>query len=476
MNRRALWTAREAGLACEGDLIDGAGRPSADWIATGVSIDTRTLAPGDLFVALQGDARDGHEFVDRAFAAGAAAALVARRPEGAPADGPLILADDTLAALERLGAAARNRTRARRIAVTGSVGKTSVKELLRAALAPLGRTHASERSYNNHWGVPLTLARMPQDSVYGVFEIGMNHAGEITPLTKMVHPDAAIITTIGPAHLGNFDSVDDIAEAKAEIFRGLDGGAAVINRDNPYFRLLKNRALECGADEVIGFGAHEEAEVRLMGYAPTAKGALVDLSARGFRMQVALPLAGAHQAMNALAAIAAAMGIGVSARKAAEGLEAAAEIGGRGARRDIAWRGGVVHVIDESYNANPLSMRAAIEALRDAPAAGRRAAALGDMLELGPQAGTLHAALAEPLTRAGVDAVFLCGENMAHLRDALPKSVEVVYEPNADRLGAALSRYLEAGDVVMVKGSNSLRMSAAIAALEAAAKTFEGET
>ena len=466
MNRNLLWAAHAAAAASDGELRDASGRTSDGWVANGVSIDSRTLVPGDLFVALK-DVRDGHEFAASAFAAGASAALVSHIPEDLPDEASLLVVKDVLEGLRALALSARERSAARRVAVTGSVGKTSVKEMLRTALASDGRTHASERSYNNHWGVPLTLARMPQGTDYGVFEIGMNHAGEIEPLTQLVKPHVAIVTTVGVAHLENFDSVDDIAEEKASIFLGLEQGIAFINRDNPYFELMSARAREYGADTIVTFGVHEEADARLTDYRLTPKGVRAVAQINGRDVPLALKVSGAHQALNAVVALAAAHRLGAPLKPAAEALAAFAPLRGRGEILEIAARDGSAMLIDESYNANPVSMSAAIEALgRAAPeAGGRRIAILGDMLELGEAGPAMHAGLADQLIDADVDAVFTSGDLMTHMRDGLPAGRIAAAVDNADALVEPLRDYLRAGDVVMAKGSNGSRIWAVVDAL-----------
>jgi UDP-N-acetylmuramoyl-tripeptide--D-alanyl-D-alanine ligase len=450
-----LWAAADAATATGGSN-------TADWVATGISIDTRSLAAGDLFVALRGSNHDGHDFVCAALERGAGAAVVDREIPDLPMAAPLLRVSDTLAALGALGAAARNRSRTRIIAVTGSVGKTGTKEALRLALAPSGSTYASTGGLNNHWGAPLSLARLPPDAAYGVFELGMNHAGEIASLTRLVRPHIAVITTVEPAHLGFFPSVEAIADAKAEIFLGLEpGGIAILNRDNPHYARLASAAMRADAAEVIGFGTHREATVRLIDCVLDSRGSTVEAALRDSVLRFRLPVAGRHWVMNALAVLAAVKAAGADVRRGAEALARFEALPGRGRRREIAWRAGTLTLIDESYNASPAAMRAALAVLAvTEPASGaRRVAVLGDMLELGDAAERLHRELAEPLAAAEVDRVFLVGEAMAALHEALPEGRRGGLWQSADEAIPALLRFLEPGDVVTIKGSRGVRVS-----------------
>lgn len=457
-----LWTARE--------IVKAGGRfetaPGPSFGVTGVSIDSRTLEPGDLFVAIKG-ARDGHEFVAKAFTNGAGAALVDHVPEGLPAAAVLIRVADTLKGLEALGAIARDRAPARRIAVTGSVGKTGTKEALKVALSPSGATHASAASYNNLWGVPLTLARMPRETRYGVFEIGMNHPGEITPLSRQVRPHAAIITTVEPVHLEFFDSVEEIAEAKAEIFAGLEpGGAAILNRDNPHYDRLAMRARDAGA-EIFAFGEHAEAQARLEAIELGPDGSRVKARILGREVSYTVASPGRHIARNSLAVLAGVAALGADLAAAAAALSALKPPPGRGARGEINLPGGALILIDESYNANPASMRAALANLALlAPKGGRRIAALGDMLELGPRAPELHAGLADAIEEAGIDLVFLAGPMMRHLYERLPASRRGFYAANSAELAEAVAEKVAPGDAIMIKGSLGSRMKTVVERLQ----------
>ena len=467
-----LWTAYEAAAATGGALCARGGDPenwaAEDWAAGGISIDTRNLRPGEIFVALR-DARDGHEFLNNAFEAGAAAALVARAPEDAPEGAPLLVVGDTLDGLRDLAKAARQRNFGKRIGVTGSAGKTSTKEILRAILSSAGAVHAADKSFNNHWGVPLTLARMPMNADYGVFEIGMNHAGEITPLTALVRPHVAIVTTVAAAHLEFFNSVEEIAEAKAEIFTGLaPGGVAVLPMDNPYFELLKKRAEEAGAAGFVTFGETEGADFQLNDYQSEGAGARLAVTIKGKKQTLSVGVPGRHQAGNILAALAAVDAVGVPLEQAINALATLTPAEGRGARAEIKAGRGTATLIDESYNANPASMVAAIGLLGAAPLpeGGRRIAVLGEMLELGPDGPKLHLGLADALTHAKVDRVYAAGELMRPLFEALPSTMRGLYADSAVALVGPVAEAIAPGDVVMVKGSNASKVSAVARALK----------
>jgi UDP-N-acetylmuramoyl-tripeptide--D-alanyl-D-alanine ligase len=458
-----LWIASEA-VAATG------GHSAQDWNARGVSIDSRTVAAGDLFIALVGPRYDGHDFLADALAKGAAAALVSRVPGGVAPEAPLLVVADTQAALEALGRTARRRTAAVVVGVTGSVGKTGTKEALRRAFERQGRTAASAGSLNNQWGVPLSLARMPRDTAFGVFEIGMNHPGEIDALARLMQPEIALITTIEPAHLGFFASVEAIADAKAEIFNGMGPrGAAVLNRDNPHYARLAAAAQEKGIVRILGFGAHPEASVRLIDCHLYATASAVTASVMGEIVDFCIAIPGRHWVMNSLAVLAAVKAAGGDVGAAAASLGAAEAMEGRGKRHKIQVRSGTADLIDESYNASPASMRAAIDLLAaNVPEkGGRRIAVLGDMLELGEASTGLHAALAEPLMEAHVDLFFTVGTEMSALHDALPKSRRGAHAVSAAEMAVLLPPRLAAGDVVMVKGSFGSRMREIVARLVA---------
>ncbi|MGD9767689.1 MAG: UDP-N-acetylmuramoylalanyl-D-glutamyl-2,6-diaminopimelate--D-alanyl-D-alanine ligase [Pseudolabrys sp.] len=437
---------------------------------SGISIDTRTVQPGDAFFAIVGDSRDGHDFVPAALKAGAIAVIAQDKRGLFPADAPLLIVDDVLDALRALGRAARARSKAKIVAVTGSVGKTGTKEALRLALAADGETHASAASYNNHWGVPLTLARFPETAAYGVFEIGMNHAGEITPLVQMVRPHVAIITTVAPVHLEYFGSVEAIADAKAEIFLGLEpGGVAVLNRDNPQYARLADAARRAKVSRIVTFGEDEAADARAQKICLRPDCSTVHATILGEEITYKLGAPGRHVVMNSLAVLAAVSLLEADLARAAMALAQLAPPTGRGARQTLTVPGGTALLIDESYNANPASMGAAIALLGQAPVGprGRRIAVLGDMLELGPQGPALHAALAGPLAAASIDLVFCAGPLMRSLFDALPSGSRGGYAGTAAALESSILEGVAAGDAIMIKGSLGSKMGPIVKALAA---------
>ena len=467
MSAVPLWTAAQAAAAT-------GGRSSAAWTATGVSIDSRTLAAGELFVALQGPNFDGHDFIAKAFEKGAAAA-VSHSPIGAtgtsdlPGAAPLIFVEDTMAALRRLGQAARERSRARFIGVTGSVGKTGTKEALARCLRAQAPTAASAASLNNHWGLPLSLARLPHDAAYGVFELGMNHPGEIRDLTALLRPEVALITNVEAVHFGYFDSVEEIADAKAEIFEGMGPeGAAVLNRDSPHFERLAAKARAAGLQRIMGFGRDARAEARLIECALEADGSRVEAEILGQRLRYRIALPGAHWVANSLGVLATVAAVGADVARAALELERLEPMAGRGLRHGIALPGGAFELIDDSYNANPISMHAAIEVLGRALVGprGRRIAVLGDMLELGPGSAQIHADLARPLKEAVIDLVLTCGADMAALDDALPAPLRGGHAADSAALVPLAKAAVGVGDVVLVKGSLGSRMAVLVEALK----------
>ena len=513
-----LWSAH--------DLVEATGGiMAAPFGATGVSIDTRTLAPGDLFVALQGENGDGHRFVADALAKGAAGAMVHQDVPGAA---NLLRVDDALAALTRLGGYARARFAGRVVAVTGSVGKTTTKEMLRCLFSALGPTHAAVASYNNHWGVPLTLARLPPDAAFCVVEIGMNHAGEIAPLARLARPHVAVITTIEKAHIGFLGSIEAIADEKASIVAGLEqGGIAVLPMDTPMLPRLRAAAQAVGAT-VIGFGADATADARLVDIAMDADGSDVTAALDDVPVRFRLNAPGRHMAMNALAALLVLSRYAGLSREAdqretrsSEGegdrvgtqppvgtqqpfvvcrpdrphpaLRAApgsspgqalsrvagevfahfTPVSGRGARRHLPLSTGTALLLDESYNGNGASMRAALSVLSLQPAR-RRIAVLGDMLELGDASPAEHAALA-PDAAAAADLVFACGPLMRHLFDALPDQKRAAHAPDAASLAPLVARAIAPGDAILVKGSLGSRMRRVVDALDAAAAPQSAE-
>jgi UDP-N-acetylmuramoyl-tripeptide--D-alanyl-D-alanine ligase len=463
----ALWTVEELLKATGGRLHGKVAKP-----LTAVSIDSRAVREGDVFIAIKGDRHDGHDFVANALKAGAGLGVVSRVTPEMTAQGPVLeVAEDPLKGLENMGRAARSRSHGQIVAVTGSVGKTSTKEMLRVALSASGATHASAASFNNHWGVPLTLARMPRETAFGVFEIGMNHAGEITPLVGMVKPHVAIITTIAASHLGNFDSLDGIADAKAEIFTGVvPGGHAVISRDTPYFGRLAAAAKACGITDIVSFGKHAEADVRMEQVALHADCCCVTARVFGETVIYKLGLPGEHMAVNSLCVLAAAKLMGADLARAALALAAAAPAKGRGVREKLRMEGGELMLIDESYNANPASVGAALALLGASQPGwrGRRIAVLGDMLELGPQGPELHASLLEPMDAAKVDVLYAAGPLMANLWDRVPAERRGAYAATSEALRDALLAGLRPGDVVMIKGSLGSRMGPLVEAIRAA--------
>ena len=463
-----LWTSAEAEAAT-------GGKSTVDWVASGVSIDTRTLQKGDLFVALSA-ARDGHEFVALALEKGAAAALVSHIPDGMNEDAPLLVVPDALNGLEDLGRAARARTDARIVAVTGSVGKTSTKEMLRAMLGDQGRTHASVASYNNHWGVPLTLARMPAGTEYGVIEIGMNHPGEIAPLSKMARPHVTLITTVAAAHLEAFDNIEGIALEKASVMEGLEyGGVSVMNNDIDTAAILQAKAHDLKRRDV-GFGEHGFdyvlKDVQIVGDTT-----IVQATANEQPLLFKIATAGRHFAMNGLGALAACEALGADLALAAGSLGRWSPFEGRGAREVIVLDPVETHLtlelIDDSYNANPTSMAASLEVLAAAAvtnntgrvAKGRRIAYLGDMKELGPKAEALHVEMAIHNAAAELDTIHCIGPLMKAMYDALPDAQKGRWTETSAEMVQGIRRDLDAGDVVLAKGSLSMKLGLVVDAI-----------
>ena len=434
---RELWTSSALASATSGRL-------TAPFAATGVSIDTRTLVPGDLFVALVGDS-DGHAHAEAALDKGAAGVLI-HRADAVPATAPALVVDDTLAALHAIGAAGRARFTGCVIAITGSVGKTTTKEMLRAALAPLGATHAAEASYNNHWGVPLTLARLPPDAAFCVAEIGMNNPGEIEPLARLVRPHVAVITSIAAAHIGHLGSLEAIADEKAAILRGLEpGGVAVLPADTPLLPRLRTDA------RTVTFGRTAGVDIHLAGET-------VSLGGRDLALALAAP--GEHMALNAAAALATLAALGLDPQASLPALCAFRPLRGRGLQRRL----GPILLLDESYNANGASVRAALGVLRDMPGA-RRLAILGDMLELGEFAPAEHAGLAQDVA-ASADLLYACGPLMRHLFEAVPPRIQGALAPDSATLAPIVADAVQPGDAVLVKGSLGTRMRVIVDQLE----------
>lgn len=454
-----LWTSDDAAAAT-------GGRVTAAWAATGVSIDTRTIAPGDLFVALQAD-RDGHDFVAQALAKGAAAALVSRIPDGVASDAPLLVVPDVLVALEDLGRAGRARITGRVIAITGSVGKTSTKEMARIALAGQGVIHAAEASYNNHWGVPLTLARMPADTDFAIIEIGMNHPGEIAPLSRMARPHVALITTVAAAHLEAFGAIEGIAREKGAIFEGLQPvGHAILPEDLPVTQILRDCADRAGA-VVVGFGEHGVA--RPLRIVPQDGALSCHARIMGDTLAFTLPTTGRHFAMNAVGVLAALGAAGADLAQAAAHLSDWHPPQGRGAVETL----GGIRLIDDAFNANPASLSAGLATLAGLQG-GRRVAILGDMLELGTEEVAMHRAVADDPSMAAIDLVHCAGPLMRHLHEALPADKRGQWTQTAAELAAQPDKLISAGDIVLVKGSKSSRISMVVQALRAGAAQDKG--
>ncbi|MCB1438888.1 MAG: UDP-N-acetylmuramoylalanyl-D-glutamyl-2,6-diaminopimelate--D-alanyl-D-alanine ligase [Nitratireductor sp.] len=439
------------------------GRPVGDLPEgiTGISIDTRTLQPGEAYFAIKGERMDGHDFVSAAMKAGAGLAVVAE--EKLVALGgiklPLVVVRDVLGAMRRLGEAARARSRAQIIAVTGSVGKTTTKEMMRTVLSASGKVHASAASFNNHWGVPLTLARMPDDTRFGIFEIGMNHPDEIRPLVKMVRPHVAMINNVAAAHLGAFKSIDEIAHAKCEIFEGVvPGGYGLINRDDERYSLQKKLAEQAGIEHLLSFGEKRGADFKLKSLEETAQGSrfVAVINRKEFDVTVNAP--GRHLVQNALAVLGVASLCGADMEKSVEAFKQIVPEKGRGRRHRLKARDGGFLLIDESYNANTASMAAALRVagMAEKGAKGRRIAVLGDMRELGSNSERLHRSLAGPISENGIDLVYTVGEEIAVLGAELGPGVHAGHYADRDAVMPVLAKSLRAGDVIMLKASNGL--------------------
>ncbi|MEQ9489261.1 MAG: UDP-N-acetylmuramoylalanyl-D-glutamyl-2,6-diaminopimelate--D-alanyl-D-alanine ligase [Alphaproteobacteria bacterium] len=458
-----LWTETDSAEATRG-------RATGPFHASGVSIDTRNLKPGDLFVALRGNRNDGHDHLIAARDAGAAAAMVDTIPKDAPSDLPCLVVDDTLAALNDLAKAARSRLAGKVIGVTGSVGKTGAKDGLAHVLAPFGSVHKNIGNLNNQFGCPLTLARMPADTDFAIIEMGMNHAGEISPLSKLARPNVVLITNVDAVHLEFFDSVEGIADAKAEIFDGVAGdGVAVLNRDNPYYRRLADKATAAGIGHISTFGEDAEATFRLKSY--TSDGSTSEISANcaGKSVSYRLGAAGRHLALNSLGILAVISALGIDVEQAAKQFETLTANPGRGGRYTIKTRGGSVVLIDESYNASPASTAAALQVLGDIAIekGGRRIAVLGDMRELGENAAEFHTDLAKTVNAAKIDLVFTAGPLMMGLFEALPKARRGGHAATSGEILPLVTASVRAGDVVTVKGSLGSRMKPVVDALRA---------
>jgi UDP-N-acetylmuramoyl-tripeptide--D-alanyl-D-alanine ligase len=460
-----LWTSEALVAAMDGRPLG----PMPEGIA-GISIDSRSLEAGDAFFAIRGEAMDGHDFATAAIKAGAGVLVVAegKLPSLGRLTAPMIVVQDVLVALEKLGVAARARSNARMIAVTGSAGKTTTKEALRHVLSAVGKVHASAQSFNNHWGVPLTLARMPVDCDYAVFEIGMNHPGEIRPLVKMVRPHVAIVTLIAAAHLGFFRNLDEIAKAKAEIFEGIEpDGAVLLNRDDGRWKLLDKMARAAGIEHVFGFGENARSTFKLVKCVLYADHSVITARIGGQEVVARVGAPGRHMVQNVLAVLGTAHLVGADIGKVVLALADLSAERGRGKRHILRHPKGPITLIDESYNANPASMHAAMALLNATPVSGegRRIAVLGDMLELGSHSAKLHAALAGLIVGTETRTVFLGGPEMRALADVLPDEIKTEYRAGAEDLKPVLLAALKPGDVVMIKSSKGIGFSKLVEAL-----------
>jgi UDP-N-acetylmuramoyl-tripeptide--D-alanyl-D-alanine ligase len=457
-----LWTVAEI-VAATGGRPEGL----SDGPISSISIDSREIAAEALFVAIKGENFDGHDFVGAALANGASAALVSEAFHAKNGGHNLIVVPDALEGLVALGKAARQRSRAQIIAVTGSAGKTTTKEVIRTVLSAAGETHASIRSFNNHWGVPLTLARMPRQAQFGIFELGMNHPGEITPLTKLVRPHIAVITTVAAAHLEFFGSVADIAPAKAEIFLGLEpGGTAVLNADHEYLHVLFNQARKAGVARIVTYGFDESADWRIERAETMGSTSMARVVNEGDVIGLTLQVPGRHMLANAVAALAVAHISGEGTRVAIEALAKFGAPEGRGETTRLGPAERPLILVDESYNANMASMAAAMEvyaAIR--PAGGSKILVLGDMLELGPQGPELHASLKEKALATGATKIFLIGPSMASLAATLRDDAVVSHAQAVEEIGETILSSLAHGDAVMVKGSKGVRLAGLVQAI-----------
>ncbi|WP_135080210.1 UDP-N-acetylmuramoyl-tripeptide--D-alanyl-D-alanine ligase [Terasakiella sp. SH-1] len=451
-----LWSAAEAAKATDGT-------PFGDWECRGISIDSRNIEKGDLFIAIKGPSFDGHKFVRTALKAGASAAIVSQIPQDCREDENLLLVKDTTKALEDLGHASRARTKAKIVAVTGSVGKTGVKEALASTLSNQGKTHATIGNLNNHFGLPLTLARMPRDCEFAVLELGMNHAGELTELSNMAKPHVAVITTIAPAHLEHFNSVGDIADAKCEIFAGLEvAGTAILNADNEFYARMKNSAVTQGVKNITTFG-QENGDFTALSSTPNENGRGTEIEAdlKGQKLAYRIAHNGSHWITNSLAILACIDAIGGDLEQAGRDLGELGQLKGRGAEHCVDLSTGSIRVIDESYNANDASMRAALEVLSHQK--GRKIAVLGDMLELGPDEVMTHRHLQDAVDE--IDLVFTCGPLMKNLHDALPAPKRGAHASNAEELAPLVVQTVQAGDVISIKSSRGSRTDLVLDAL-----------
>lgn len=458
MTLEYLWSAHEIAAATGGTA-------SGAWSASGVSINTRTLEVGDLFVAIKGPMLDGHQFVFEALERGASGLLIDSRPPDLPEQAPLVMVNDTLDALHALGKASRRRSDALILAVTGSVGKTSTKNALYHAFAVQGRTTCSQASHNNLWGVPLSLSQMAPSDQFGIFEIGMSHPGEISPLSKMVSPHIAIITNVAPAHTENFDNMEAVAEAKAEIFEGLGKtGIPILNADNRFFSSLKARSKAVGIENLLTFGSSKNADTRLVSVSSDCRGSRVEASIQGKKISYKVSLPGKHQVMNSLATLTAVFAAGADIAAAAAALGQLSPLPGRGKSYQLEFLGGSIQLIDESYNANPTSMQAALNNLGNTKVKppGRRIAILGDMRELGRDSQQYHLDIAPTIFKNQIEKIFTVGSQMGALFYSLPQKMQCFCSEDTKEITRELLNILRPNDIVLVKGSNAVGMASIV--------------
>lgn len=452
MTKKTLWTSADAEKAT-------GGKNTCKWKATGVSIDSRKIEPGDLFIAIKGDNFDGHDFVKDALKKGAAAAIVTHIPEGVGKDAPLLVVKYIMSALQDLARFSRARIKGKIIGVTGSVGKTSTKEMLAAAFKGQGKVYFTEGNLNNHFGLPLSLARMPANTDFGIFEIGMNHPGEITPLSKLARPHVAIITTVEAVHLEFFKSVEEIADAKAEIFAAMGKKETVVlNFDNPHYKRLQSSAKNAGIKKIISFGIKKGADFRMDSYSEVAGKAVIKLDANGDVMNYKLGIASKHQALNSAGVLAVVQAAGGDVTKAAKNLGKIEAKAGRGKSYDINYDGKSIAIIDDCYNASPASVSAALDNLGARKVNGRKIAVLGDMFELGDNAPELHKGLSKKIIDNNIDLLFTAGELSLNLYNAVPEKIKGGTAANSSDLGKVLAKSLKTGDVILVKGSRGMKM------------------
>lgn len=452
MIKKTIWTSIEAQQAT-------GGKSTCKWKASGVSIDSRKIEAGDLFIAIPGEKFDGHDFVKDALKMGAAAAVVTHIPDGIADNAPLLVVKNIMAALQDLGRFSRSRMKGKIIGVTGSVGKTSTKEMLGLAFKGQGKVYLTEGNLNNHYGLPLSLARMPKNTNFGIFEIGMNHPGEITPLTKLATPDIAIITTVEAVHLEFFKSVEEIADAKAEIFDGMNEKCtAVLNIDNPHYKRLEKAARSAGLNKIISFGETNGANFQVDSYAEKSGKALIKLNTGGDIINYKLGMTGKHQAINSAGVLAVVKAAGGDLKKATKNLAKFEAKSGRGKVFDINYQGKIITIIEDCYNASPVSVAAALDNLGRQKVTGRKIAVLGDMFELGTDAAKLHKNLSNKLLENNIDLLFTAGELTLNLYNAIPDKQKGGSAKDSLSLGMVLAKSLKTGDVVLVKGSRGMKM------------------